>query len=90
MAEGHRLRTVADVSAVADPATGVAVYQTYGGSGWNVYDGTSAVRAPRFAVRRDQRRQRQLLTFLPVHRRYRLRRPDRTPVQQHADRTKAG
>ncbi|MGF1428102.1 putative Ig domain-containing protein [Kitasatospora sp. LaBMicrA B282] len=35
-------RTIADVSAVADPATGVAVYQTYGGSGWNVYGGTSA------------------------------------------------
>ena len=35
-------RMVADVSAVADPATGVAVYQTYGGSGWNVYGGTSA------------------------------------------------
>jgi subtilase family serine protease len=34
-------RTVADVSAVADPATGVAVYQTYGGSGWTVYGGTS-------------------------------------------------
>jgi N-acetylneuraminic acid mutarotase len=27
---------------VADPATGVAVYQTYGGSGWDVYGGTSA------------------------------------------------
>ncbi|WP_174805668.1 putative Ig domain-containing protein [Kitasatospora sp. MMS16-BH015] len=35
-------RTVADVSAVADPATGLAVYQTYGGSGWAVYGGTSA------------------------------------------------
>ncbi|MER5684075.1 carboxypeptidase regulatory-like domain-containing protein [Streptomyces sp. NPDC002205] len=35
-------RTVADVSAVADPATGVSVYQTYGGSGWAVYGGTSA------------------------------------------------
>ncbi|MEU6218222.1 carboxypeptidase regulatory-like domain-containing protein [Streptomyces sp. NPDC047022] len=35
-------RTVADVSAVADPATGVAVYQTYGGTGWSVYGGTSA------------------------------------------------
>ncbi|WP_329560889.1 S53 family peptidase [Kitasatospora sp. NBC_01266] len=35
-------RTVADVSAVADPATGVAVYDTYGASGWNVYGGTSA------------------------------------------------
>lgn len=37
---GHRADT--DVSAVADPATGVAVYQTYGGSGWAVYGGTSA------------------------------------------------
>jgi hypothetical protein len=35
-------RTVADVSAVADPNTGVAVYNTYGGSGWAVYGGTSA------------------------------------------------
>ena len=35
-------RMVADVAAVADPATGVAVYQTYGGSGWAVYGGTSA------------------------------------------------
>nr|WP_246144576.1 carboxypeptidase regulatory-like domain-containing protein [Actinacidiphila oryziradicis] len=34
-------RAVADVSAVADPATGVAVYQTYGNSGWAVYGGTS-------------------------------------------------
>ena len=35
-------RAISDVSAVADPATGVAVYQTYGGSGWAVYGGTSA------------------------------------------------
>ncbi|MEV6415224.1 putative Ig domain-containing protein [Kribbella sp. NPDC051718] len=35
-------RAVADVSAVADPATGVAVYQTTGGNGWAVYGGTSA------------------------------------------------
>lgn len=35
-------RTVADVSAVADPNTGVAVYDTYGAAGWNVYGGTSA------------------------------------------------
>ena len=35
-------RREADVSAVADPNTGVAVYQTYGGSGWAVYGGTSA------------------------------------------------
>ncbi len=35
-------RAEADVSAVADPSTGVAVYQTYGGSGWAVYGGTSA------------------------------------------------
>jgi hypothetical protein len=35
-------RAEADVSAVANPATGVAVYQTYGASGWSVYGGTSA------------------------------------------------
>ncbi|MCM2424584.1 Kelch repeat-containing protein [Streptomyces sp. RKAG337] len=35
-------RAVADVSAVSDPLTGVAVYQTYGASGWSVYGGTSA------------------------------------------------
>ena len=35
-------RASADVAAVADPQTGVAVYQTFGGSGWMVYGGTSA------------------------------------------------
>jgi hypothetical protein len=35
-------RAVGDVSAVADPATGIAVYQTTGGEGWAVYGGTSA------------------------------------------------
>jgi hypothetical protein len=37
-------RTVADVSAVADPRTGVAVYDSYGpdSTGWAVYGGTSA------------------------------------------------
>jgi len=35
-------RAVADISAVADPSTGVAVYQTTGGAGWAVYGGTSA------------------------------------------------
>ncbi|MFF7633160.1 putative Ig domain-containing protein [Kitasatospora sp. NPDC008050] len=36
-------RTVADVSAVADPATGVASYDTSNGNGgWNVIGGTSA------------------------------------------------
>ncbi|MEV0977614.1 putative Ig domain-containing protein [Streptomyces sp. NPDC049915] len=39
---GCAKRMEADVSAVADPATGVAVYDTYGGSGWAVYGGTSA------------------------------------------------
>ena len=34
-------RGVADVSADADPRTGIAVYQTYGGAGWTVYGGTS-------------------------------------------------
>ncbi len=35
-------RTVTDVAAVADPSTGVSVYNTYGGPGWGVYGGTSA------------------------------------------------
>jgi subtilase family serine protease len=34
-------RADTDVSAVADPATGLAIYNTYGDSGWNVYGGTS-------------------------------------------------
>jgi Ricin-type beta-trefoil lectin domain len=34
-------RTVADVSAIADPGTGVAVYDTYGQGGWFVVGGTS-------------------------------------------------
>jgi hypothetical protein len=38
-------RTVADVSAVADPSTPVAIYQTYGSGGWNISGGTS-VAAP--------------------------------------------
>ncbi|MGW4694133.1 S53 family peptidase [Kitasatospora cineracea] len=42
-------RTVADVAAVADPATGVAVYQSYGGNGWYTYGGTSAA-APLIAA----------------------------------------
>ncbi|WP_335978572.1 putative Ig domain-containing protein [Streptomyces sp. CA2R106] len=39
---GCSKRTIADVSAVADPATGLAVYDSYGASGWQVYGGTSA------------------------------------------------
>ncbi|MGH3549820.1 MAG: Ig-like domain repeat protein [Pseudonocardiaceae bacterium] len=35
-------RAEADVAAVADPQTGVAVYQTFGDTGWAVYGGTSA------------------------------------------------
>jgi hypothetical protein len=45
---GCSRRTVADVAAVADPATGVAVYDSYGSSGganWFVFGGTS-VSAP--------------------------------------------
>lgn len=38
-------RTIADVSAVADPATGVAMYDTYGAGGWFEVGGTS-VSAP--------------------------------------------
>ena len=40
-ATGCTTRSDADVSAVADPNTGVAVYQTYGASGWSIYGGTS-------------------------------------------------
>ncbi|MFE2249460.1 putative Ig domain-containing protein [Streptomyces lavendulae] len=39
---GCAKRTVSDVSAVADPATGLAVYDSYQANGWNVYGGTSA------------------------------------------------
>lgn len=39
---GCGTRTVADASAVADPGTGVAVYDTYGQGGWLVVGGTSA------------------------------------------------
>jgi hypothetical protein len=42
---GCAKRAEADVSAVADPQTGVAVYQTFGAGGWTVYGGTS-VAAP--------------------------------------------
>jgi subtilase family serine protease len=42
---GCNKRTVADVSAIADPQTGVAVYTTYGGHGWGIFGGTS-VAAP--------------------------------------------
>jgi len=35
------MRTIADVSAVASPSTGVAVYDTYNFSGWGVFGGTS-------------------------------------------------
>lgn len=35
-------RTVADVSAVADPATGVAVYDSFEVNGWQEFGGTSA------------------------------------------------
>jgi subtilase family serine protease len=38
---GCAKRTVADVSAVADPNTGVAVYDTYGAYGWMEFGGTS-------------------------------------------------
>lgn len=45
---GCSRRTVGDVAAVADPRTGVAVYDTYGGTGWEVFGGTS-VGAPLIA-----------------------------------------
>jgi subtilase family serine protease len=39
---GCARRAEADVAAVADPDTGVAVYQTFGNNGWAIYGGTSA------------------------------------------------
>jgi len=39
--QGCAFRTANDVSAVADPFTGVAVYDTYGDPGWFVVGGTS-------------------------------------------------
>ncbi|GAA4210122.1 S53 family peptidase [Actinocatenispora rupis] len=41
-ATGTSKRGIADVAAVADPATGVAVYDSYQEAGWVVYGGTSA------------------------------------------------
>ncbi|WP_211229531.1 carboxypeptidase regulatory-like domain-containing protein [Nakamurella lactea] len=38
---GCAKRTVADVSAVADPETGLSVYYTYAGGEWGQYGGTS-------------------------------------------------
>ena len=38
---GCRARAIADVSAVANPETGVWVYDTYGAAGWAIYGGTS-------------------------------------------------
>jgi hypothetical protein len=42
LATGCSMRAEADVSAVADPNTGMAVYDTYLSGGWQVYGGTSA------------------------------------------------
>jgi Subtilase family len=39
---GCTTRAFTDISAVADPSTGVSVYVTTGGTGWSVYGGTSA------------------------------------------------
>ncbi|HEX3606500.1 MAG TPA: peptidase S8 [Candidatus Dormibacteraeota bacterium] len=42
---GCSRRTIADVSAVADPVSGVAMYDTYEGPGWVMAGGTSAATA---------------------------------------------
>ncbi len=42
LSTGCTKRAEADVAAIADPQTGVAVYQTFGAGGWSVYGGTSA------------------------------------------------
>ena len=55
---GCTKRTAADVSAVADPNTGVATYDSYGEPGWLVFGGTS-VAAPIVASVYAARRQRR-------------------------------
>ncbi|NNJ60172.1 MAG: S8 family serine peptidase [Dactylosporangium sp.] len=40
--ENCPMRMVGDIAAVADPATGVAVYDTFSQSGWTIVGGTSA------------------------------------------------
>jgi subtilase family serine protease len=42
LATGCTKRAEADVAAIADPQTGVAVYQTFPPTGWAIYGGTSA------------------------------------------------
>jgi subtilase family serine protease len=42
IATGCAMRAMADISAVADPNTGVYVYDTYNGTGWYQIGGTSA------------------------------------------------
>lgn len=51
------MRSVADVSAIADPNPGVAVYDSFNASGWEVYGGTSVstpIIAAVFALGADQ------------------------------------
>jgi subtilase family serine protease len=43
--QGCSNRTIGDVSAVADPNTGVAAYDSFGVGGWVVYGGTSVASA---------------------------------------------
>jgi subtilase family serine protease len=47
--KGCKNRTMGDIAYDADPNTGVAVYDTYGGGGWQVYGGTS-VSSPAIAA----------------------------------------
>ena len=59
---GCARRTVADVSAIADPNTGVAVYDSYNESGWLVFGGTSVVGTDRRLGVRARRQRREHLT----------------------------
>ncbi len=49
VSQSSTFRATPDVSYDADPNTGVPVYDTYGGSGWAQYGGTSAA-APQWAA----------------------------------------
>ncbi|HEY1656416.1 MAG TPA: S53 family peptidase [Candidatus Tumulicola sp.] len=57
---GCTMRSEADVSAVANPSTGVAVYDTYGSHGWVVFGGTSVaspITAGIFALAKNAKKQ---------------------------------
>ncbi len=67
---GCATRAVADVSAVADPSTGVWVYDTYVDPGWEMFGGTSAaspIVASAYALASNSPSSGQTLNRLPYN-----------------------